>query len=42
MNTKNNKRFKDTENKIIDTTLMLIKEKDISKITVSDICKKLK
>ena len=42
MNTKNNKRFKDTENKIIDTTLMLIKEKDISKITVSDICKKTK
>lgn len=27
MNTKNNNRFKDTENKIINATLLLIKKK---------------
>lgn len=39
MNIKNNERFKSTENKIITKTLDLIKEQDISSITVSSICK---
>lgn len=40
MNTDNNKRFQDTEQKIMDAYGSIAAHKELSKITVSDICKK--
>lgn len=39
MNKENNKRYQDTEKKIVDSYSNLAREKPISKITVSDICR---
>ena len=39
MNTANNQRFQETDRRIRTVMLELIKQKDINKITVNDICK---
>jgi AcrR family transcriptional regulator len=39
MNTENNRRYQETEEKILDTYAKLAGKKSIDKITVSDICK---
>lgn len=38
MNTQNNRRYQDTEKKICNTLLRLLKKKEISDITVSELC----
>ena len=39
MNTPNNKRRKDSQDKMINAFVKLLQEKDLSKISVTDICK---